>query len=125
MALAKGGYSITVGKVRDNLGILTLIYRTDANGDLDVTTDQFRRFGRLVKIVRKPTDTHSANWDLTVDDENKTELTTNTACHASNTETDRPSLVNTYFHPEFSELNFLIANAGDGKNGVIQAFFEG
>ena len=125
MTLAKGEYSVTVGDVRNNLGLITLKYRTDANGDLDVTTETFRRFGRLVKVVRNPTDAHTASWDLTVDDENGTELIANATCHTTNTEEDRTSLVNTYFHPEFLELNFVIANAGDGKNGVIQAFFEG
>ena len=43
----------------------------------------------------------------------------------TNTETDRPTLVKTYFLPEFKgTLNLTIAAAGDGVNGEVEVFYE-
>ncbi len=132
MALAKGESTITVqlpfgdDRRRANLGIIRVLYRTLANGKLDLTlSDNVVQFmAKLVKVVRNPDDAHSVGWDFKLKDENAVELISNLSSHTTNTETDRPSLVNTYFLPEFRQLVIDIDNAGDGKNGLLEIWFE-
>ena len=127
MTLAKGGYTFLHLEPRrgSKFGSVTITYRTLADGTLDVSTDDLKIYGRVIKVVKNPTDAHSTNWDCTIKDANAVTLTTNLTSHTTNTETDRPSLVNTYFLPEFKgDLNLVIANAGDGKNGVVEIFYE-
>lgn len=132
MALAKGESTVTVqlpfgdDRRRANLGIIRVLYRTLADGTFDlVLGDNVVQFmAKLVKVVRNPDDAHTASWEFTLTDENAVELINNAASHASNTETDRPSLVNTYFLPRFRELTIDIGAAGDGVNGLLEIWFE-
>ena len=127
MALAKGDSTIQHLEPYpgSKFGSVLITYRTLADGTLDVTTDDLKFIGRLIKAVRRPAEAHTASWDYTINDADAVELLADAACHTTNTETDRPSLVNTYFLPEFKgTLNLTIAAAGDGVNGEVEVFYE-
>ncbi len=127
MVLAKGGWAFLDLEPRNGsrFGSVLLTYRTTALGALNLTTDDLKISGRIIKVVRRPAEAHGANWDCTVKDADAVTLTTNTSCHTTNTETDEPSLVNTYFLPIVKgTLNLVIAGTGDGVNGVVEVFYE-
>lgn len=127
MALAKGGSTIQYldPYPGSRYGSVLITYRTLADGTLSLDTEKLNITARLIKVIRRPTEAHSASWDYTIDDADGVELIADASCHTTNTETDEPSLVNTYFLPLFKgPLTLAIAAAGDGKNGVVEIFYE-
>jgi hypothetical protein len=107
------------------MGILRASYTTNASSGDGISTSTHSIYGKVIKVVRNPTDTHTASWDCTVADENAVTLTTNTACSATATETDRPTLVNTYFLPVIAGTPKLtIAAAGNSKSGVVDIYYR-
>ena len=132
MVFAKGETDIKLlhpSKVplsESKMGIVKLTYRTLADGTLDVTAQEsdLLFFARILKAVVKPTDPHTASWNLTINDENGVELIDIGTLSATATTTIRPDLIDSSIFPEFAELEFVISGAGDGKNGVIEVWFE-
>lgn len=108
------------------MGMLRLSYTTHAStGNGTSTSTGFPIYGEVMYAVTNPTDAHSANFDILVEDEYGTDLILDETCHATTTEWHAATLSNTYFYPPVAgEVIATVTNAGNSKAGVLEIYYR-
>ena len=107
------------------MGMTRLSYTTHASTGNGTVESDDAIYGEVLYAVTKPTDAHTDNFDLAVDDEYGNTLVTDATCDTTTTEFHAASLHNTYFYPPIAgKITVTITSAGDSKEGVVEVYYR-
>ena len=82
--------------------------------------------GRIERIVTNPTDTPSANYDVTLDDADGLDLAQTLLAnrHTTNSEEVTPLIGTTHLVPYRGLITPTVANSGSSKSGTITIYYS-
>ncbi len=106
------------------IAILTWAFTTDGSGD--ISEESVTILGRINRIVTNPdnTDTPTANWDLTIEDEDGVDILCGNGADrdAGDTGASEQAFPCPADIAVASKLTFTVANGGDTKKGVVKLY---
>lgn len=101
--------------------VITCPFTTDAAGDASEQSETLN--GRIYRVVTNPdnADTPTANWDLTLEDEDGVDVLAGTGANRDAGGTGASEQIK----PDVavaSKLTFKVANGGNAKKGVVKLY---
>ena len=103
--------------------VITWPFTTDVSGDASEETEKLN--GKIKRIVTNPdnTDTPSANWDLTITDEDGVDILEGEGANRDSAGVGTSEgLTLTVSELIASKLTFTVANGGNAKKGVVKVY---
>lgn len=107
-----------------SIGSVVISWTGTAGGAVSGITVPFN--GRIERIVTNPTDTPSANYDVTLDDADGLDLAQGLLAnrHTTNSEEVTPLIGTTHLVPYRGLITPTVANSGSSKSGTITIYYS-
>ena len=105
------------------VSVITWSFTSDAAGDASEETEKVS--GAFKRVATNPdnTDTPTAGWDLTIEDEDGVDLLDGDGANRDAGGTGASEHIIICISPRIaSTLTFKVANAGNAKKGVVKAY---
>lgn len=124
MAITKYDKRLSGSEGLEPCAVITWVFTTDADGDASEETEKLN--GKVKRVVTNPdnTDTPTAGWDLTIEDEDGVDVLCGNGADrdAGGTKASEQTFPCPADIGIASKLTFKVANGGNTKKGVVKLY---